>query len=94
MERLAERTTRVLLVEIGPEEGENGVTAAEATGGQDREVRQQDQALGLQRDRSRCPVADPAQLQAAQRTQFEHCASGRRVDQPRVARSDSWVTRG
>ena len=72
---LPQGAARVFLVQLGPEQAEQGITATEGVRGRGREVRQQDQPLGLQRNGLRVgPLADPAQFQSAQRAQFEHVA--------------------
>ena len=72
MEGLPEGTAGVLLVELGPEEEEEGVAATKCVGGKGGEVGEQGQALGLHRDGAGIAIADAEQLQATKGAQLEH----------------------
>ena len=72
VERPPEGGARVLLVELGPEEGEQDVAPVEPAGRGDGEVRQQGQPLRLPEDGADFFAVRVAQVEHAERLEADH----------------------
>lgn len=72
VKRLPEGSVGMFVVEIGPEQTEDGIAATKAVQGRRSQVGEQHEALGLQREGTYCTFAGAPQLQAAQSVQLDH----------------------
>ena len=75
VQRAAQGATRMLAIEVGPEEADQGVPATEATGGCEGEVGEKGETLGLLQDGADFRARRITKIEGTQEPQLEQSAS-------------------